>query len=223
MKKNIDPDVPERRKIPLSQFELRKDEITGNQKLVGYAAVFDQLSEDLGGFREKIQRGAFAKTLGLDVRALVDHESSKVLGRTKNKTLLLEEDSHGLKATINPPDTQMARDTVMLVEGGYVDQMSFGFRTISDKWESKDGEDIRTLTEVELFDVSIVTYPAYTGTDIKVALRSLEAWKETKGDADGANTNDGGGEANLKPGADDVSMLKKRLSIRDKERIIDHG
>ncbi len=215
MKKNV-----EHRIFPLASIEVRKAADDQPAKMVGYAAVFDSLSDDLGGFKEKIKRGAFSKTLGADVRALWNHDANFVLGRTKSKTLRIEEDSHGLKVEIEPPDAQWARDLMTSMDRGDVDQMSFGFRTVSDTWEENDGgEHIRTLNEVELFDVSPVTYPAYPQTEI--ALRSLEAWKETKGDGSGVITNDGGGEANLNPGAD-VSMLRKKLSIRDKEEIINH-
>jgi uncharacterized protein len=130
--------------------------------------------EDLGGFREKIAPGAFKRSLenGADVRALLNHDSNYVLGRNKSGTLFLSEDERGLKIEITPPDTQWARDLMVSMERGDIDQMSFGFYTISDDWETKDGENIRTLREVELFDVSVVTYPAYTATSANV--RSAE-------------------------------------------------
>lgn len=149
--------------------------------LAGYAAMFGELSEDLGGFREVIAPGAFAKALGGDVRALFNHDGNLILGRTKSKTLRLEEDQRGLRVEILPPDTSAARDLMTSVQRGDVDQMSFGFRTVEDKWEVVDGENIRTLIEVRLFDVSPVTFPAYPQTEI--ALRSMEAWQdETKED-----------------------------------------
>jgi len=144
------------------------------QKLVGYAAVFDSKSEDLGGFREVIKAGAFATPLsnGDDVRALVDHDSSLILGRTKAGTLTLTEDSTGLLAEITLPDTQVARDLSTSIARGDVDQMSFGFVVSDDEWAIEDGQDIRTITGIgSLFDVSVVTYPAYASTE--VALRSL--------------------------------------------------
>lgn len=146
--------------------------------IVGYAAVFNKLSEDLGGFREKISPGAFTTSLEKDddVRALVDHDSGKILGRNKSGTLKLEQNTKGLKATIKPADTQAGRDVMTSLSRGDIDGMSFGFRTITDKWETVDGEEIRTLEEVQLFDVSVVTYPAYP--DTSVAVRSLEIAKE---------------------------------------------
>ncbi len=166
------------RRTFIGNFELRDDSgEDGVKKIVGHAAVFNSLSEDLGGFREQIAPGAFAKSLkNADVRALWNHDPNFVLGRNKAGTLQLREDKTGLAIEITPPDTQFARDLMVSMERGDVTQMSFGFRTVSDKWETKDGEDFRTLIEVDIFDVSPVTYPAYVQTD--VALRSLGDWKE---------------------------------------------
>ncbi len=145
--------------------------------IVGYAAVFNALSEDLHGFREKIDPGAFAKTMGADVRALFNHNADIVLGRTRSKTLLLEQDNKGLRVSITPPQTEQATHIVELIKRGDVSQMSFGFRTLADKWEinADTGKQVRTLLEVELFDVSPVTYAAYKQT--QVAIRSLEKWQ----------------------------------------------
>jgi HK97 family phage prohead protease len=147
----------------------------GGQKISGHAAKFDQLSEDLGGFRERIAPGAFAKTIqSADIRALWNHDANIVLGRNKSGTLRLSEDSAGLAYEVDAPDTQLVRDMVLApIARGDVNQCSFGFFTVSDKWAKVDGEWVRTLLEVELFDVSPVTYPAYPQTD--VAVRSLKA------------------------------------------------
>lgn len=151
--------------------ELRADILDGesNPKIRGYAAVFDQLSEDLGGFREQIARGAFTRAiLEDDVRALFNHDSNYVLGRTKNGTLSLKEDIHGLRIEINPPDAQWARDLMSSIQRGDIDQMSFAFQTTNDKWEFLDGVPLRTVQDVKLFDVSPVTYPAYPQTSVSV-------------------------------------------------------
>ncbi len=151
----------ELRSFALSEF--RMDSENEHPKMRGHAAIFDSLSEDLGGFREKIAPGAFAKSLqNADIRALFNHDSNIVLGRNKSGTLRLEEDSAGLAIEIDPPDTQAARDLIVSMQRGDINQMSFGFRVITDKVEKLDGEWIRTLTEVDLFDVSPVTYPAYS-------------------------------------------------------------
>lgn len=147
------------------------------QKIIGYAAVFNSYSEDLGGFREQIVAGAFSNVLDNDVRALFNHGSDIVLGRTKSGTLMLEEDESGLRVEITPPDTQAARDVMELLRRGDVDQMSFAFRVGKDKWEKKEDDTIeRTITEISaLYDVSVVTYPAYP--DTSAAVRSLEQFK----------------------------------------------
>ncbi len=143
----------------------------------GYAAVFNELSEDLGGFREKILPGAFAESIGLDdVRALFNHDPNYVLGRSRAGTLQLSEDGHGLAFAIEAPDTQWARDLYESVKRGDVSQCSFGFRVIEDAWYTQDGEDRRDLKKVQLFDVSIVTYPAYQGTE--ASARSLDGLHE---------------------------------------------
>lgn len=152
-------------------------------KIVGYAARFNSLSEDLGGFRERIAPGAFANAiLTCDVRALWNHDANIVLGRNMSGTLRLQENEDGLYYECDPPNTQLVRDMVMAPIGrGDVNQCSFGFRTILDKWEEIAGETIRTLIQVDLFDVSPVTYPAYPTTDVAVRslqqVRANEAWR----------------------------------------------
>lgn len=147
-------------------------------RLEGYAAVFNKLSVDLGGWREKIKPGAFKRAVkrGADVRSLVDHDPSQILGRTTSKTLELKQDDKGLLTATDLPDTTAGRDIAVSVERGDKDGMSFAFRTITDKWETIDGEEIRTLIDVDVQDVSVVTFPAYP--DTSVAKRSLEAWQE---------------------------------------------
>lgn len=150
--------------------EVRVEPGGKNGKITGYAAVFNKPSEDLGGFREIIRPGAFSKTIKeADVRALFNHDPNFVLGRTKSGTLQLEENSKGLKISIDPPETQIVQDLVMSpIKRGDVDQMSFGFRTIRDNW-SKQDESVqqRELLEVQLFDVSPVTFPAYPQTSVQ--------------------------------------------------------
>jgi HK97 family phage prohead protease len=166
----------ERRYLPLDGVEIRaaSDGETG-ATLVGYAAVYNVLSEDFGDFREIIAPGAFDGAVGGDVRALFNHDQNYVLGRTKSKTLRLRTDKRGLAVEIDPPDANWARDLVASVARGDVDQMSFGFRTVDEAWEETDGRIVRTIKKVELFDVSLVTYPAYPQTD--VAVRSFNDWK----------------------------------------------
>lgn len=162
----------ERRVAIVGEFRVKA--VDGVSKIGGHAAKFDVLSEDLGGFRERIAPGAFAQTIKTgDVRALFNHDSNIVLGRNKSGTLRLSEDIAGLAFEVDLPDTQLVRDMVAApIARGDVSQCSFGFYTRNDKWAKVDGEWIRTLLEVDLFDVSPVTYAAYPQTD--VAARSLQ-------------------------------------------------
>ena len=166
----------ERRYLTLDVAEVRADG-EDDPKIVGYAAMFNRYSEDLGGFREQIQRGAFKRSLaeGADVRALVDHDPSRILGRNTAGTLKIKEDREGLRVEIVPPDTTVGRDAVVSLRRGDISGMSFGFRTVTDKWNKVDGENVRTLVDVDLFDVSVVTYPAYP--DTAVAVRSRDLWE----------------------------------------------
>ncbi|KKL23444.1 hypothetical protein LCGC14_2425310 [marine sediment metagenome] len=170
---NTMPKDREERTYPF--LEVRIDDGDEGPKITGYAAVFNKLSVPLFGFREQIAPGAFSKTIRkADVKALWNHDPGQILGRTKNRTLSLEEDIKGLKVEILPPDTQLGRDATELIKRGDVDQMSFLFETVRDIWENPGTDKaIRTLQEVDLFDVSPVTFPAYPQTSVKV--RSMMA------------------------------------------------
>lgn len=166
-------------KLEIRSFPMKveiRSEGESPPRLVGYAAVFNELSEPIWGcFREKIRPGAFAKSIGKDdIRALWNHNPDFVLGRNRSGTLRLYEDERGLKIEITPPDTQQSRDLLESIRRGDVDQMSFGFRTLQDAWSKlpDDPMETRELIEVELFDVSPVTYPAYPQTSI--ATRSAQ-------------------------------------------------
>lgn len=166
----------ERRFAALEGVEIRANE--GEEpRIVGYAAVFNSLSEDLGGFRERIAPGAFTKSLGNDVRALFDHQSWYVLGRTRSKTLTISEDRKGLAVDIAPPNNAQGQFVIEALRRGDIDQMSFGFRVRKNgsKWEQEGDTMVRTLLDVDLFDVSVVTFPAYP--DTAVALRSLRDFR----------------------------------------------
>ncbi len=193
------------RRVLNGQSELRVNRADdGSATIFGYAAVFDSLSDDLGGFRETIKRGAFRKSIagGADVRALVGHDSSKILGRSSAGTLRVKEDRHGLSYEIDVPDTSAGRDIATSIERGDVSGSSFQFRTIEDRWRTVDGEEQRELVEVELIDVSPVTYPAYPATD--VALRSLKTYQE-KQEADANNEEYRGG----------IDMRRRKLGLEE--------
>ena len=134
----------------------------------GYAAIFDKWSEDLGGFRERIRRGAFASAMRTsDVRCLVNHDANLLLGRTKSGTLRLKEDQAGLHFTVDLPDTQIARDVATSIERGDIDGCSFAFTVKTDQWTDNDGQDEREIIEIgQLFDVGPVVYPAYPDTTV---------------------------------------------------------
>lgn len=140
---------------------------TGTMRISGYAAVFNQWSEDLGGFIEKIAPGAFSRSIktGADVRALFNHDPNLVLGRTRSKTLELVEDCVGLLFKNALPQTSAARSVYASIKRGDVTECSFGFSVRKDSWNSAGTE--RTLLDVELFDVGPVTFPAYSQTSVQ--------------------------------------------------------
>lgn len=166
------------------QSEFRVEQREDGKKLIrGHAAVFNS-ETDLGWFREKIAPGAFSESIGKDdVRALFNHDENFILGRNKAGTLTMREDEQGLYVEIDPPDTQVARDLVTSIERGDISQMSFGFQTIKDSWETEENaaKDLRTLEKVKLWDVSPVTFPAYQETD--VAVRSHDCWSQSKAES----------------------------------------
>lgn len=129
-------------------------------KIRGYASVFDTPADIGGMFTERVRPGAFKKTLmESDVRCLWNHDPNYVLARNKSGTLSMIEDDFGLKVEIDPVDAQWSRDLQASMRRGDVNQMSFAFKTEKEDWDHVANE--RTLVEVRLFDVSVVTYPAY--------------------------------------------------------------
>jgi HK97 family phage prohead protease len=145
--------------------------------LVGYAAVYGSLSEDLGGFREQIRPGAFDRALAsnADVVALVNHDEDLVLGRLEATTLRLIADEKGLRVEIDLPDTTLGRDLAVQIGRRDLSKMSFAFIAVIDEWDLSGTVAVRTLIDVDLFDVSVVTWPAYRATSVTLALRSLES------------------------------------------------
>lgn len=162
-------------------IEVRAE--TGKNRLVGYAAVFNSLSKPLGGFREVVAPGAFKRSLKErpDVFALVDHDPRKRLARVQNNSLRISEDARGLNVEIDLPDTQTGKDLYAEVRDGLIDTMSFGFsakRAGSDRWEKTGDQTLRTLVDVDLFEVSATAFAAYEATKLQVATRSFQEWVE---------------------------------------------
>ncbi len=142
--------------------------------ITGYAAVFNKPTQIGQRFKEVIRPGAFDRALKekQDVRALINHDPGKIIGRTKSGTLTLSVDQKGLRYEIDPPDTSHANDLVESLRRGDIDSSSFGFRAVGQKWtETTDNGQtnyLRELTDVDLDDVSPVTYPAYEATSAGV-------------------------------------------------------
>ncbi len=154
--------------------------------LVGYAAKFNSLSEDLGGFVEKIAPGAFSRSLKgkADVRCFVEHDPAKLLGRVSAGTLRLTEDRIGLRVECDlPKGVSYAEDLRKLLDRGDINQFSFGFTVPpgGDEWgivSNSDSRKLRTLRTVELVEVSCVSIPAYPETE--ASLRGLHKGKNAR-------------------------------------------
>jgi HK97 family phage prohead protease len=161
-------------RVQVTDFEIR--ETQDGMTFSGYAAVFNSPSEPLP-FREKIAPGAFRRSLDSrnDIKLLWNHDTSEVLASSRAKTLTLKETDRGLYTEALLPNTSRGRDTAELIRRGDVDSMSFGFSVPSggDEWSSDGSE--RTLKSVRLHEVSIVAFPAYSGTAGLTSVRGLDA------------------------------------------------
>jgi len=147
-------------------------------RLSGYAVVYGPLSETFpGGLRERFRQRAFADALGKkpDVRALIDHTSHLVLGRTAAGTLVLREDDTGVHFDVELPDTTYARDLAEVVRRGDVTGMSFGFSGPVVEWA--EGATVREITRAVLHEISVATFPYYPDTTVAV-----RTWSEFKRD-----------------------------------------
>lgn len=156
------------------QLELR----AAGRKLEGYAAVFNEPAKIGNRFTEVVLSGAFTRTLatGSDVLALVDHDPTRLLGRTSSGTLRLAEDTRGLHFEIDTPDTQLGRDILTLAERRDLGGMSFAFRATSEAWPARDRRELRA---VELIEVSVTqAFPAYAGTTVAARASAIgaEVW-----------------------------------------------
>ncbi|HEX4129740.1 MAG TPA: HK97 family phage prohead protease [Pirellulales bacterium] len=152
--------------------------------LSGTAIVYDSLSEDMGGWRERIMPGAFAEAIRnrtSDTLAVIEHDIGKLLGRASVGTLKLSDLPDGLHVTVDLPSTTVASDLFTLVRRGDLSQMSFAFYGCEDAWTVEDGVDVRNVLSVRfLDDVSVVASPAYQATRCEVTTRGANAMSLTR-------------------------------------------
>lgn len=178
----------DRRTMASRSTQYRAAEENGELYIEGYFAVFNSVYEIAPGLTESIAPGAFAGTLGGDIRALTNHDTTLVLGRTKASTLELREDGHGLwgRVRINREDSD-AMNLYHRVQRGDVDQCSFGFFILEDEAEYReDGSVHFTIRAVELHEVTVATFPAYEETAVaarsaqaeQIKRRAGQAWRE---------------------------------------------
>ena len=168
------------------EFVTRED--AGDLYIEGYFAVFNSVYEIWPGATESVADTAFDGALSDDIRCLIDHDTRMVLGRTKAGTLTLKTDSRGLwgKVKINTAD-QDAMNLYERVKRGDVDQCSFGFEILDEEFEDKGAQGVHwTIKKVKLYEVSVVTFPAYQETEVSarkeqlanIKRRELDVWKQ---------------------------------------------
>jgi len=148
---------------------LHADKVTG-RTLSGYAAMYEKISEDLGGFKEVIQRGAFKGAIGGDIIANINHDDTKILARTSNSNLEVREDPAGLFFELEIPDTSYGNDLLENVKNGNISKCSFAFEVGKDSWTNDtNGLPVRSIQSFKsITDISIVTTPAYEDTMLSV-------------------------------------------------------
>lgn len=183
--RSIFEEHPEMRVMQLRSGEFKTREDSGEMVIEGYFAVFNSDYEMWEGASESIAPGAFTSSLSGDIRGLTNHDTTLVLGRTKVHTLELKEDTHGLwgRITINPKDSD-AVNTYERVKRGDVDQCSIGFMIRSEETDFRDDGTIHwTITDVDLFEVSVCTFPAYEETGVSARHRDAEELKKRASEA----------------------------------------
>lgn len=175
----MDRDQKVTRSMP-SQLKTRAEQESQDMFIEGYFAVFNQQTELWPGAYEELAPEAFSETLGNDVRALINHDTTLVLGRNKSGTLELKADSHGLwgRVKINPNDTD-AVNMYERVKRGDVDQCSFGFNILQEDVDYRDDGGIKwTIRKVDLHEVSVCTFPAYAATGVQARKAEVQQHKE---------------------------------------------
>lgn len=163
------------RTFDIANLTTRNEEDRNTQVVTGYAAIFNSPTEIWEGLEETILPGAFSRTLSnSDVRCLFDHDWGKVLGRMKSGTLRLEEDEKGLKFEVELPNTTDANNLIESMSRGDINQCSFGFIPTEETWDYNADPVLRTINEVDLFEVSIVALPAYEDAEAALARNKQE-------------------------------------------------
>lgn len=170
----------ETRNLVTNDIEVREGE-NGQRTIIGYAVKWEMKSHTMGYFRrfkEQFRKGAFTESLSNDDQlALWSHNTSQVLGRTKNGTLRLYEDEIGLRFELELPNTTLGNDAYETIKRGDVDGVSFGFRMQQEEWDETDPDNIiRSITKAKLLEISPVAFPAYP--DSQVSARSHDPYKE---------------------------------------------
>lgn len=173
----------ETRIVDITELKTRDGTEDGPVKISGYASIFNSRTSIGNYFDEVIMPGAFSRTLSdnSDIRALFNHNWDNVLGRTKSGTLILNEDERGLKFELELPNTTVARDLAESMERGDINQCSFGFSIEEGKesWDYSKEPALRSIHEVELYEISVVSIPAYDDTEAAL-VRSKEIGKSVE-------------------------------------------
>lgn len=165
-----------------TKFNVTRQEANSDELIIdGYFALYENETELWEGSYEIITKGAFDNTLNNDIRALWNHNTQYVLGRNKSGTLELKADDKGLFGTIKLPNTQYARDLHELVIRGDVDQCSFGFNILSEDLEELASGGYRwRINDIDLHEVSVVTFPAYENTSVAARSKEVEQIQKRK-------------------------------------------
>ena len=176
----------QKNKIVRSEYRMEDVEIGEDEEVIlrGYAAVYNSDSENMGGFYEQIAPGAFRDVMGDDVRAYLNHDENRLLGRVSSGTLTISSDDRGLYYEVKMPNTTYAKDLIELMKRGDINQSSFAFLIGDNYWEERNGETYRIITKISrLLDVSPVAQPAYPDATSEIATRDLETEPEVKVEA----------------------------------------
>lgn len=171
----------ETRAFNISKLNTRSENEEQNTSIEGYAAVFNSKTRIGSCFDEVIEPGAFSRSLSEngDIRALFNHDWNNVLGRTKSGTLTLKEDEKGLNFNVELPNTSVARDLSESMARGDINQCSFGFFVTDEEWDYSVEPALRMIKEVELFEISVVSIPAYEDTEASL-VRNKDLGKEVE-------------------------------------------